>query len=72
MRACMQRQQVVVHSALLAAHSGYYAKKFEAIKHSQRLFADKQPPHPLVLDTGKPGKAIQVHLSLLSQLYLDK
>ena len=47
-----------MHSALLAAHSAFFAKKFEDLKHSQRLFSSDQ--QPLAVDTGAPGKRIQV------------
>ena len=53
-----QGQQVVVHSALLAAHSAYYARKLEEMKHSQNLFPSSK--EPVLLDTGGPGTSIQV------------
>jgi len=49
---------VVVHSALLAAHSAYYARKLEEMQHSQNLFPSGR--EPMLLDTGSPGKRIQV------------
>ena len=52
----------MVHSALLAAHSKYYAKKFEEIKHSQKLYPNET--QPLVMDTGTPAKRIQVNTFL--------
>ena len=65
----LQSQQVVVHSALLAAHSAFFAKKFEDSKHSQRLYSNDQ--QPLAVDTGTPGKRIQVNTPSPSHLLAD-
>lgn len=70
----MQGQQLLVHSAFLAAHSDFFARRFHELKHSQPLFSHQQEPQ--VVDSGAPGKRVQAwswqYRLLRSQLCLTE